>query len=59
MKYYKSIEEFRKEWIAEKQRLYNEVLERKYGKQGADSWVLIDDRELSQITGAVLFIIPI
>jgi hypothetical protein len=59
MKHYKSIEEFRKDWTLEKQRQYNEVLERKYGKQGTDAWTLINDRELSQITGAVLFTIPI
>jgi hypothetical protein len=57
MKIYKNIEDWKKEWTDEKQKLFHETKERKYGK--SDSMMSINDRELSEITGAVRFTIPI
>jgi len=59
MKIYKNIEDWKKEWTDEKQKLFHETKERKYGKSSDDSMMLINDRELSEITGAVRFTIPI
>jgi hypothetical protein len=58
MKIYKNIEDWKKEWTDEKQKLFQETKERKYGKS-SDSMMSINDRELSEITGAVRFTIPI
>jgi hypothetical protein len=57
MKIYKNIEDWKKEWTDEKQKLFHETKESKYGK--SDSMMSINDRELSEITGAVRFTIPI
>ena len=59
MKIYKSIEDWKKDWTDEKQKLFHKTKERKYGKDTDDSMMLISDRELSEITGAVRFTIPI
>jgi hypothetical protein len=59
MKIYKNIEDWEKDWTDEKQKLFQETKERKYGKSSDDGMMLISDRELSEITGAVRFIIPI
>jgi hypothetical protein len=59
MKIYKKIEDWKKDWTDEKQKLFHETNERKYGKDNNDSMVLINDSELSEITGGVRFTIPI
>ncbi len=59
MKIYKNIEDWKKDWTDEKQKLFHETKERKYGKSSDDSMMLIDDKELSEITGAVRFTIPV
>lgn len=61
MKIYNSIEEFRNDWNPEKQLLYNQIIERKYGKltKTSDSMLLISDSELSELIGTVRFNIPI
>jgi hypothetical protein len=59
MKIYKNIEDWKSEWTDEKQKLFQETKERKYGKSSDDSMMTISDRELSEITGAVRFTIPI
>jgi hypothetical protein len=59
MKIYKNIEDWKSEWTDEKQKLFHETKERKYGKSSDDSMMTISDRELSEITGAVRFTIPI
>ena len=59
MKIYKNIEDWKKDWTDEKQKLFHKTKERKYGKDNDDSMMLIDDRELSEITGAVRFTIPV
>ena len=59
MKVYESIEDWEKDWTDEKQKLFHETKERKYGKNSGDSMMSINDRELSEITGAVRFTIPI
>ena len=59
MKIYKNVEDWEKEWTDEKQKLFHETKERKYGKSSDDSMMSINDRELSEITGAVRFKIPI
>jgi hypothetical protein len=58
MKIYKNIEDWKKDWTDEKQKLFHETKESKYGKD-SDSTMLINDRELSEITDAVRFTIPI
>lgn len=59
MKIYKNIEDWEKDWTVEKQKLFHETKERKYGENGNGSMMLINDKELSEITGAVRFTIPI
>ena len=60
MKIYDSIDEWSKDWTQDKQKRYEEVLHRKYGKHTKDeSLLIIDDKELSAITGVVRFTIPI
>lgn len=59
MKIYNNIEDWKKDWTDEKQKLFHKTKECKYGKDADDSMMLINDRELSEITGAVRFIIPI
>ena len=59
MKIYNNIEDWKKDWTDEKQKLFYEVKERKYGENYDDSMMLINDTELSEITGAVRFTIPI
>jgi histone deacetylase complex regulatory component SIN3 len=59
MKIYKNIEDWKSELTDEKQKLFHEIKERKYGKSSDDSMMTISDRELSEITGAVRFTIPI
>ena len=59
MKIYKNIEDWKKDWTDEKKKLFHETKERKYGKNNGDSIMLINDRELSEITGGVIFTIPI
>jgi hypothetical protein len=59
MKIYKNIEEWKKDWTDEKQKLFQETKKRKYGKSSDDSMMWISDRELTEITGAVRFTIPI
>jgi hypothetical protein len=59
MKIYNSMEKWSKDWTPEKQKLYKETMERKYGKDKDGTMLLINDRELSEITGGVKFIIPV
>jgi hypothetical protein len=59
MEIYKNIEDWTKNWTDEKKKLFQETKERKYGNNSGDSMMLINDRELSEITGAVRFTIPI
>ena len=59
MKIYKNIEDWKKEWTDEKQKLFHETKERKYGKGSDDSMMTISDSQLAEITGAVRFTIPI
>ncbi len=60
MKIYDSIDEWSKDWTQDKQKRYEEVLTLKYGKHTKDeSLLIIDDKELSNITGVVRFTIPI
>lgn len=60
MKVYDSIDEWSKDWTKDKQKSYEEVLTRKYGTHSKDeSLLIIDDKELSNITGVVRFTIPI
>lgn len=59
MKTYTNIEDWRKDWTLDKQKLFQEIKERKYGKTPNDSMTLINDKELSEITSKVTFIIPI
>lgn len=57
MKSYRSINEWSKDWSDDKQKLYNQTIERKYGIIG-DS-MMITDKELSEITGTVKLIIEV
>jgi hypothetical protein len=57
MKIYNSFEDWKKDWTPEKQKLYQETKKRKYGKIGPN--VLINDRELSEITGKIILKIPV
>jgi hypothetical protein len=57
MKKYKSLEEWRNRWTPEKRKLYEETKERKYGKDTNN--LIIDDRELSEITREVVFTINV
>ncbi len=59
MKKYKNIQDWKKHWTDEKQKLFHETKERKYGKDIDGSMMLINDRKLSEITGLVRFTIPI
>ncbi len=60
MKIYDSIDEWSKDWTQDKQKRYEEVLTLKYGKHTKDeSLLIIDDKEVSNITGVVRFTIPI
>jgi hypothetical protein len=59
MKIYKNIEDWKKEWTDEKQKLFQETKERKYGKDVDGSMMSINDRKLAEITGAIRFTIPI
>jgi hypothetical protein len=60
MKIYDSIDEWSKDWTQDKQKRYEEVRTLKYGKHTKDeSLLIIDDKELSGITGVVRFTIPI
>ena len=60
MKIYDSIDEWSKDWTQDNQKRYEEVLTLKYGKHTKDeSLLIIDDKELSNITGVVRFTIPI
>ncbi len=59
MKKYKNIQDWKKHWTDEKQILFHETQERKYGKDIDGSMMLINDRKLSEITGLVRFTIPI
>ena len=56
---YNTIEEWKDNWIEVKKKLFHKTLERKYGKSFNDSIMLINDRELSNITGSVRFKIKI
>ena len=56
MKTYKSLEDWKKDWTGEKQVIYEKVKEEKYG---SDSKLLINDKELSKLTGKVISIIQI
>jgi hypothetical protein len=58
MKIYHTIDEWKKDWTPEKQKLYQDRLEEKYGKN-TNPHVLIHDNELSEITGKVIITIPI
>lgn len=58
MKIYNNIEDWKNDLSAEKQKLYHETKERKYGKDTDNSMLLINDRELNEITGMVKFTIP-
>jgi hypothetical protein len=60
MKIYDSMDEWSKDWTKDKQKSYEEALIRKYGNRSKDECLMIiDDKELSNITGAVRFTIPI
>ncbi len=59
MKIYNNIEDWKKSWNDEKLKLFNDTKKRKYHKSSDDSMLLINDRELSEITGGVRFVIPI
>lgn len=59
MKIYKNIEDWEKDWTYEKQKVFQETKERKYGKSSDDSMMTISDSQLAKITGAVRFTIPI
>lgn len=59
MKIYNSIEEWSKDWTPEKEKLYNEIGFRNWGSIFFDKRYFINDRELSEIIGAVRFTIPI
>lgn len=57
MKSYKTIEDARKDWTYDKQQKYDEIMHRKY--PNANVGLLINDRELSELTGGVKFKISI
>lgn len=59
MRKYKSIEEWDKNFIKEKRDLYDKYYESKYGEKSDNSMLLINDKELSEITGDVVFNIKI
>jgi len=59
MKIYNNIQDWKKYWTDEKQKLFHETKKRKYVKDSDASIMLINDRGLSEITGAVRFTIPI
>ena len=58
MKSYRNLNEWRADWTTEKQKLFQEIKEQKYGKNDL-SMLIINDNELNEITGKVIFIIPI
>lgn len=57
MENFKSIEDWRQHWTPEKQKLYEDTKKRKYGNDADNPAVLINDRELSEITGRVIYLL--
>lgn len=54
----------RKDWTSEKEEKYNKILLEKYGidrnnPKISDSTIFISDKEVSELTGSVVFTIPV